>query len=266
MELCSVFKPTWSRGSMMATCHWSCHLEFSICWHPMVLWHTVRHTMPVLRNRFPPRCRDIGAELFPRHPLWTSLEVLWHIFRATGSWRLLGSKLFIWSVLQQRLGRVEKLQTDFVFAFFSQMLPVFVNSTVNNVNSTVTGFDFELQYCCGAYAAKCAHFSFHCFPETRCEIENAGGSPSTCDNGRLLSPPRYTTIHEMSGDFHRGQKLRLRGAFAKSFGGSCRSASCEIMWLLPNSRAKLSALWNAFVNLKSWIPIAKQWNNYAIQS
>eukprot|EP00434_Breviolum_minutum_P020880 symbB.v1.2.018418.t1/scaffold1470.1/size116919/1 len=73
------------------------------------------------------------------------------------------------------------------------------------------GFDFELQYCCGAYAAKCAHFSFHCFPETRCEIENAGGSPSTCDNGRLLSPPRYTTIHEMSGDFHRGQKLRLRG-------------------------------------------------------
>lgn len=58
-------------------------------------YYDIRHTMPVLPNRFPPRCRDIGAELFPRRPLWRSLEVLWHIFRATGSWRLLGWKLFI---------------------------------------------------------------------------------------------------------------------------------------------------------------------------
>ena len=194
--------------------------SFSICWHPMVLWHTVRHTMPVLRNRFPPRCRDIGAELFPRHPLWTSLEVLWHIFRATGSWRLLGSKLFIWSVLQQRLGRVEKLQTDFVFAFFSQNVASFCEQHSEQCEQHSYRFWLWAAILLRSVRRQMCSLFFSLFSwNTLWNWELLADHQALATMDACFSPPRYTTIHEMSGDFHRGQKLRLRGAFAKSFGG-----------------------------------------------
>ena len=75
--------------------------------------------------------------------------------------------------------------------------------------------DFELQYCCGAYATKCARFSFRCVPQSRCQIEKIDGGAYVCDDRRLLFPPQYIAVTQMLGDFHRGQRLSLKGVVSE---------------------------------------------------